>query len=54
VPGGYIVFDDYDDHQFSPEVLPAVDMLIYYGFTSGFEVIGQVEGFQNSFVLKKL
>lgn len=28
VSGGYIVFDDYNDHEYSPEVKPAVDSII--------------------------
>ena len=53
VSGGYVVMDDYADFQFSPEVGPTVDLLIKYGFTSEFELIGQVKEFPNSFLLKK-
>ena len=53
VPGGYIVFDDYGDFQYSPQVRPTVDMLIKNGFTNQFELIGQIREYPNSFVLKR-
>lgn len=28
IPGGYIVFDDYNDHLYSPEVKPAVNIIV--------------------------
>lgn len=37
--GGYIVFDDYLDHQFSPEVRPAVDRIVQC-MGDRYEVIG--------------
>lgn len=36
--GGYIIFDDYNDHEFSPEVKPTVDKII--SSTDNYEVIG--------------
>ncbi len=48
VPGGFIVFDDYNDFQHSPEVGPAVDLLRATGFFQGFNVLGSVHGFENS------
>jgi hypothetical protein len=54
LPGGFIVFDDYGDDQFSPQVRPSVHMLIDFGLASNFEIIGQVKQFQNSFIMKKL
>jgi hypothetical protein len=51
--GGFLVFDDYGDHQFSPNVKPAVDLLISSGLVKGFEVIGQLLEFPNSFILRK-
>jgi len=37
--GGYIVFDDYMDSQFSPEVRPAIDRIISY-MGDRYEIIG--------------
>lgn len=53
VPGGYIVFDDYGDRQYSPQVGPAVDRLRSRGLFSGYEIIGQPPGYEASFVLRK-
>jgi SAM-dependent methyltransferase len=53
VPGGFIVFDDYGDFNSSPEVGPAVDLLRAGGFFEGYNVIGPVGGFENSYVLRK-
>lgn len=53
VPGGFIIFDDYRDHQYSPEVGPAVDLLRAGGFFRGFDVIGSLPGFENSYLLQK-
>jgi len=47
--GGYIVFDDYDDHAFSPEVKPAVDYLCDR-FINSFEVLNRVP---NEFIIQK-
>jgi len=52
-PGGFIVFDDYVD-PLSPHVGPAVDELNARGFFRNYEVIGQLEAFPSSFVLRKL
>jgi len=52
--GGYIIFDDYNDYEFSPEVRKSVDALVYSGNSSiptTYEVIGQIK---NEFVLRKL
>jgi hypothetical protein len=54
VPGGYIVFDDYSDWRFSPDVRPTVDMLIKNGFTRHFKMIGQTKEYPNSYVLMRL
>jgi predicted O-methyltransferase YrrM len=60
--GGYVVFDDYNDHKFSPEVKKAVDDLLID--LNGYEIIGTipntlkarpeelVEG--NCFIIKKI
>ena len=37
-PRGYIVFDDYNDYEFSPEVRPMVDHII--STLNGYEIIG--------------
>lgn len=52
-PGGYIVFDDYSDLQFSPEVKQAVDTINSMGLFEKFDVIGTLKEFPNSFVLRK-
>jgi hypothetical protein len=51
--GGFLVFDDYSDYQFSPKVKPSVDLLIEAGLVEDFEIIGQLKEFPNSFVLRK-
>ncbi|KND59492.1 hypothetical protein BVER_01361c [Candidatus Burkholderia verschuerenii] len=53
VPGGYIVFDDYGDVQYSPEVGPAVDEIQNAGLFADYDIIGQPPGYENSYVLKK-
>ena len=53
VSGGFIVFDDYGDHRYSPEVGPAVDLLRAGGYFSGFNVIGVVPGYENSYLIQK-
>ncbi len=53
VPGGYVVFDDYADSQYSPEVKVAVDEMEAQGLFAGFEVIGPVLDYENSFLLKR-
>lgn len=53
VSGGFIVFDDYRDHQYSPQVGPAVDLLRAGGYFKGFDVIGSLPGFENSYLLQK-
>lgn len=54
VPGGYIVFDDYGDVEFSPQVGPAVDEIRNAGLFRDYETIGQLPGYENSYVLRKL
>ena len=41
VPGGYIVFDDYNDLEHSPEVKTAVNDIVKE--INGYEVIGTIE-----------
>lgn len=38
--GGYIIFDDYNDNKYSPEVKPAVDEIMKNIDTSKYEIIG--------------
>ncbi|CRM20935.1 hypothetical protein [Pseudomonas sp. 31 R 17] len=54
VSGGFIVLDDYRDFQHSPEVGPTVDLLRATGFFEGFNVLGSVHGFENSYVLQRI
>jgi len=53
IPGGFVVFDDYVD-PLSPSVGPAVDELNERGFFSKYEIIGPLDSFPSSFVLRKL
>ena len=53
VPGGYIVFDDYNDLEHSPEVGLAVNDLFRNGFFDGYTVIGSISDFKNSFVIRR-
>lgn len=41
VPRGYVVFDDYNDHEYSPEVKMAVDDIVKD--LEGYELIGTIE-----------
>ncbi len=60
--GGYIVFDDYNDHEHSPEVKPAVDEII--SNIDGYEIIGTLPNVYgarpdnlndgNCFIIKKI
>lgn len=63
--GGYILFDDYMDSQFSPQVKIAVDELVNNGSFNEFEIIGSLTyphlistnvslKSSNEFILKKL
>lgn len=54
VSGGFIVLDDYRDFKHSPEVGPTVDLLRATGFFEGFNVLGSVHGFENSYVLQRI
>ena len=58
--GGYIIFDDYNDHKYSPEVKPAVDEIMKNIDTSKYEIIGSPKntlddtsvGYNNTYGLK--
>ncbi len=54
IPGGYIIFDDYNDSVHSPEVRVGVDKLSSKGFFRNWVVLGQVDPFDNAFVIRKL
>lgn len=54
VSGGFIVFDDYHDNEYSPEVGPAVDLLRVGGFFRDFNILGTVDNFRNSYVLQRI
>lgn len=41
-PGGFIIFDDYLDSEFSPEVKPAVDFIVSKLAQSEYEIIGSL------------
>jgi hypothetical protein len=53
VPGGCIVFDDYTDATYSPEVGPTVDKMHSLGIFDDYHVVGSVPGFENSYLLVK-
>jgi len=53
VAGGYIIFDDYNDKIYSPEVGPAVDNLGREGFFRNYDVLGVIPSYSNSFVLRR-
>jgi cephalosporin hydroxylase len=64
LPGGYVVFDDYHDYKWSPQVKHAVDYIVEKNICDGFEVLGYLENttglgnkykpFSNEFILKKI
>jgi len=54
VTGGFVVFDDYRDFRSSPEVGPAVDLLRAGGYFKGFNVLGAIPGYENSYVLQRV
>ena len=53
IQGGYLIFDDYSDQEFSPEVKFTVELLKENYLLDGFELIGVLPEFSNSFVLLK-
>lgn len=63
VPGGYIVFDDYFDAKYCPEVRPAVDNIVSTLSTEEYEIIDSIENtfkaspenfpYLNEFILRK-
>lgn len=53
VPGGFIIFDDYRDNVYSPEVGQAVDLLRVGGFFSNYHIVGVVPEYENSYLLIK-
>jgi predicted O-methyltransferase YrrM len=53
VSGGFILFDDYRDFEYSPEVGPAVDLLRVGGLFKNYKILGSIPGFDNSYLLQK-
>lgn len=53
IPGGFILFDDYRDFDHSPEVGPAVDLLRVGGLFKNYKILGNVPGFESSYLLQK-
>lgn len=63
VPGGYIIFDDYNDSKYSPQVKPAVDSLLN-DISLKYEIIGTINNTLNArpiemidgncFIIKKI
>jgi len=53
VPGGYVIFDDFSDHEHSPEVGLAVNALLRKGLFEGYNILGVVKGFETSFVIQR-
>jgi len=46
-PGGYIIFDDYEDFQYSPEVRIAVDEIVLNNDNTTFKIIGTFKKIKN-------
>jgi predicted O-methyltransferase YrrM len=53
VSGGFVLFDDYRDFEYSPEVGPAVDLLRVGGLFNNYKIFGNVPGFESSYLLQK-
>lgn len=53
VSGGYLVFDDYADRFFSPEVGPAVDRMRELGLFAAYDDIGPVPDYENTYLLRR-
>jgi SAM-dependent methyltransferase len=53
VPGGYIVFDDYMDHEYCPEIGPTIDKMREMGIFDQYHDIGSVPNYENSYLLIK-
>jgi hypothetical protein len=53
VPGGYVVFDDYMDHEYCPEVGPTIDKMREMGIFDQYHDIGSVPSYENSYLLIK-
>lgn len=53
VPGGYVLFDDYRDFEYSPEVGPSVDLLRVGGLFRNYKILGNIPGFDSSYLLQK-
>lgn len=50
-PGGFIVFDDYVDNEYSPQVRPAVDKIVkdIEEHSLPYEIIGSLPNFQDAY-----
>ena len=53
IPGGYIVFDDYVDSKYCPEVGPTIDRMRDMGMFKNYYDIGSVPNYENSYLLLK-
>ena len=53
IPGGYIVFDDYVDSKYCPEVGPTIDRMRDLGMFKNYYDIGSVPNYENSYLLLK-
>ena len=61
--GGYVIFDDYNDHAWSPEVKHGVDMIVKEYLFDDYEVLGFIYNklkaspdtmiYNNEFVIRK-
>jgi SAM-dependent methyltransferase len=54
VSGGFVLFDDYRDFIHSPDVGPAVDLLRVGGLFKNYKILGNIPGFDNSYLLQKI
>ena len=53
IPGGYVVFDDYNDYKHSPDVKVGVDGLAAAGYFDDYHLLGVIEPFTNDFVIRR-
>lgn len=53
VPGGYIVFDDYTDSEYCPEVGPTIDRMRNMGIFKNYHNLGSIPNYENCYLLLK-
>ena len=48
-PGGYIIFDDYEDYKYSPDVRLAVDDIVKNIDQEKYDIIGNIDNIKNAY-----